>query len=305
VHPEDFDSATAAVFPDLTTWNRDVFSAAASEINAASFTWYFPGSLGRVLRDTPSDAVQMATASDLFGAELDRVAADLDAVGASDVRLLVGEWGRQVKFPEILISDTQRLYDGLFFAGCFNRMIERAHRMAGAHLSMLVNTIGPIQTVGDRHYVTAAYLVSQLYRWSCRTEQAPVAVASDTIAVPPFEDANGTYIVAKARGTRRAAILDAAATVDHSGTTLYLINRSMTEPITVSVTGVKPTDANAQFRYVAADSPYSSNTLDAPNKLRIAELPVTIKHGTAELTIPPCTAGALLVGPLAGALVST
>jgi hypothetical protein len=131
-------------------------------------------------------------------------------------------------------------------------------------------------------------------------------VKSDSVLVPAFQDAQqGTYIVEMARTDRRAAILDATATVDDSGTTLYLANRNITEPITVELVGVTPTDTNAVFRYVTADSPYSSNTLEAPDTVRIVEIPVAVKGGRAEVTIPACTAGALIAGPLAGALATT
>jgi hypothetical protein len=179
----------------------------------------------------------------------------------------------------------------------------------GASHGEMVEVLGLIQQPHrngkqfSRYFVTVSYLVSQLYRWSCRRGYAPVTVKSDSVLVPAFQDAQqGTYIVEMARTDRRAAILDATATVDDSGTTLYLVNRNITEPITVEIAGVTPIDTHAVFRYVTADSPYSSNTLDAPDTVRIAEFPVVIKGGRAEVTIPACTAGALIAGPLAGAL---
>jgi alpha-N-arabinofuranosidase len=293
--------------PDIKSWNLEVFSIAGGVVNAASITWYFPGALSRSLRDTAGDALQMTTGSDTLAADMDRVIGDLDAVGgpAAQLPLFLGEWGRQVTIYDI-ISDNHKLYDGVFFAGCFNSMIQRAKRVRGAFLSMLVNTISPIQTVGDRFFVTTSYLVSQLYRWSCRTEQASVSVKTDTMLVPALEDVEKAVFVSDlARTDRKAAILDAAATVDRSGTTLYLTNRSITESITVDLTGLKPADTTATFRYVAGNSPYACNTLDAPNTVRIAEMPVVIKGGRAEVTIPPCTAGAVIAGSLTGALAAT
>lgn len=293
-------------FSDMKRWNRDVFSIAGAHINAASITWYFPGAITRSLRDTEGDALQMTTGSDTFAADLDLVIAELDAVGgaAAGLPLFLGEWGRQVTMFDI-ISDNHKLYDGVFFAGCFNRMIQRAQRVRGAFLSMLVNTVAPIQTVGDRSFVTASYLVSQLYRWSCRSEQAPVDVTSESMLVPAMENVEKAAFVAElARTDRRTPILDAAATIDVRGTTLYLTNRSIRDEITVKVTGLTPVHADAKFRFVTADSPYSCNTLDAPNALRIAEMRVTVTNGRAEVRMPPCTAGALITGPLAGDLLA-
>lgn len=288
--------------PFGSSWNRDVFSIAAEHVNAVSLTWGFPVALMRRLRDTESDGLQMTTGADLFGSDLDRVLASLDDIGGAAARLplYLGEWGRQANLFDV-DSDNHMLYDGIFFAGCFNKMIQRARRMAGAHMAHFINTTGIIQTEGDRFFVTSGYLVNQLYRWSCRREQAAVTVKTDAMRVPAMEDAK--FIRGIARTDRQAPILDAAATTDQSGTTIYLTNRSLRETITVSLSGIAPLDVNAKFRYVTADSPYTRNTLDAPNAVRIAELPVTVKGGRAEVTIPPCTAGALIAGPVGEALV--
>jgi alpha-L-arabinofuranosidase len=202
-------------------------------------------------------------------------------------------------------SDNHALYDGVFFAGCLNKMIQRAGRVMGAHLAFFLNTFGVIQTVGDRHFVTAAYLVHQLYRKSCRCAQAPVTVQSQSMLVPALEGADKAVFVRDiSRVDRQAAILDSAATVDESGTTVYLTNRSISESITVALSGITPASVDARFRYVTAESPYSRNTVDCPNAIRIAELPVAVRDGRAEVIVPPCTAGALLAGPIAGALAA-
>lgn len=307
LYPSDWRNSSK-IFPDIEIWNREVFAITAPYINAASYTRHYPGSIGRWRRTDAADALQMATGSDAFGVGFDRVLADLDAVGgaAAKVPIYVGEWGIQDKAPDIAFSDNHTLSDGVYFAGCFNRMIERSRRVLGAHLSTLVNHAAPIQTEGDRFFVTACYLVMQMYRFSCRQEQAPVDVKTDTMLVPAMRDAeNAAYLIEMARTDRQAPILDAVATVDRSGTTLYLTNRSLTEAITVDVSGIKPLDGQARFRYVAGDSPYACNTLDAPNTLKIAEFGVTVKAGRARVTVPPCTAGALIAGPREGALIST
>jgi hypothetical protein len=73
----------------------------------------------------------------------------------------------------------------------------------------------------------------------------------------------------------------------------------------VELSGLTPTDANATFRYVTADTPYSCNTLDAPDTVRMAEMPVIVTGGRATLTVPACTAGAVIAGALAGVLLTT
>jgi alpha-L-arabinofuranosidase len=289
------------------TWNRDVFTVIAPHVNAASINWYFPGALKRGLRDTAGDALQLTTGADTLGADLDHVIADLDSIGGAAAKLPIyfGEWGRQVNLYDV-IKDNHKLYDGVYFAGCFNRMIERAGRVMGGNLCFFINTFGVIQSEGDRHFVTAGYLVNQLYRWSCRTDHAQVDVRTDQMLVPALQDINDALFVADlARSDRRTAILDAAATVDRSGTSLYLTHRGLEGPISVTVTGLRPADAVAKFRYVIADSPFSYNTINTPNTVRIAEVPVIIRSGCAEVLVPPCTAGCLIAGPLAGALATT
>ena len=305
VRSSDFTPKMAAELPDIDRWNRDVFSVAAEHSDSAALNWFFPGAIGRLLRDNEADALQMTAGSDVFGTALDRVIADLDCVGgpASRLPIYVAEWGRQVTFPEGLLSDNHRLYDGVFYAGCFNRILERSRRVRMAGFAHSVNASAPIQTIGDRHFVTAAYLVTQLYRSTCRREHVPVIVKSENMLVPALEDVEKAfYVCERARSDRKAAILDATATVDESGTTVYLSNRGLRDPITVELSGFALTNQDARFSYVTADSPFTVNTIDAPNAIRLAETVVVMRDGRGRVTIPPCTAGALVVGGIAGAL---
>jgi alpha-L-arabinofuranosidase len=293
--------------PDIDRWNREVFSVAAAHSDAAALNWFFPGAIGRLLRDNEADALQMTAGSDVFATALDRVITDLDSVGdaASSVPIYVAEWGRQVTFPEGLLSDNHRLYDGVFYAGCFNRLIERSRRVRMAGFAHLVNASAPIQTFQERHFVTAAYLVTQLYHSTCRPEHVAVTVKSESMFVPALEDIEKAFYVCEmARRGRQAPILDAAATADELGTTVYLSNRGIREPITVELSGVARSNQDARFSYVTADSPYTVNTVDAPNAIRMAETAVAIRDGRATVTIPPCTAGALIVGAISGSLAS-
>lgn len=297
----DFNEEMAAALPDIDRWNKEVFSAAGDEIDAVSISWYFPGIIGRHMRDDNRDAVQMVSGGDALGAMLDMVISDLDAIGGAAAKLPVflTEWGRQVKFPDNYYADNHKLFDGMFYAGAFNRIIERSSRVPLANVSMMANVVSPIQTEGDRHFVTAAHLVTSLYRKACRGRYVPAEVQSRSQTVPGLDQLEDAFFaIEMAKNDREAPILDAVATMDHDGTSLFVSNRSMTDAIDISLAGIMPEDCTARLRYVTADSPFDANSIDRPNAIRFSETAVEVRGGRAEITLAPCTAGVVIAGPV-------
>ena len=289
----------------LAGWNQGVFSAAGEAVDAASVNWYFPGILPRTMRDDAADSLQIATGGDDLARKLDKVLAELDEVGgaAASLPISVCEWGLQTKFPDCYLADNHRRVDGLFFASCMNAMLRRADRVRIANLSMLANTVSPIQTNGDRHFVTAGYLVMRLYRWSVRRTLANVEVSTERLDIPPLKDVEGAgFLSTTAKQDRSASALDAVATTDPTGTTVYLTNRSVDQEVEVDVSGIAPRDARAAFRFVTSESPWDINTVDAPNVLHIEESSLEVRGGRARVVVPALTSGALVVGPIASGL---
>ena len=301
--PTEFTQDFLDTFMDATpsAWNRTVFSALADTIDAVSFSWYYPGMIDRDLRDDEPDTLQLVTAGEDLGRKLDFVISELETIGppAAALPITLGEWGRQVKFPDHHLADNHRRCDGVYFAGCYNRILERAARVRAAHLSMLVNLLAPIQTDGDRHFVTAAYHVARMYRYACRRNLAGVRVQSSTFAVEALDEPGDTFFLTEiAKSAREAATLDAVATTDDGGASVFLINRALDEPAAVTLTGLPTAMARGTFRYVTSESPWDRNSIDNPDVVRMAEVPVDIDAGRAVITLPACTSGVLIAGAI-------
>jgi alpha-N-arabinofuranosidase len=286
---------------DAAAWNTAVVERAADDLDALSLHWYFPGPwIGRPLRDDESDHLQLAAAPDVLGRMIDSVTNCIDAVTGPErkISIALDEWGIWATIDDWLEANA-RLADGVFYAGCYNRMIERADRVSMAMISHLVNCMAPIQTRGDRHFVTSSYLIGSLYRHTYRRESVAVEIDCDTFSVPEFADTPGTdpHVSVFAKGESAAGlarVADAAATRDERGSTVFLCNRVLDRTLEFEVTGL-PAGSRARFRYLSGPDPFASNDVDHPDTLHFRESAVEVTGaGTCTLRIPPATAGALV-----------
>lgn len=287
-----------ALTADGEEWNRTLAREAADLIDALSVHWYFPGPwLARELRDDEGDYLQVALGSEGLGEMLDGVLATIDAVTDRRLPLALDEWNLWFTHMDLLQTN-DRQADGVFYAGALNRMIERADRVRMAAVSHLVNCMAPIQTRGDRHFVTTAYLVMQLYRRMVRRDAVRVEVEADELRARPFADpavppSALSHVVAESSGERVASSIDASATTDDRGTTVFVANRRLDQAQTVRVTGLPP-GATGRLRLIVADSPWRRNEVDDPAAIGLADQRVEVApDGTVVVEVPAHTAGAL------------
>lgn len=288
-----------AAHPDGRAWNRTLVEEAGDLLDALSVHWYFPGPwLGRKVRDDEGDYLQIAAGSDTLGEMLDQVVAEIDPLTDRPIPLSLDEWNFWFEHADLLTA-SHRQSEGVFFAGCFNRMLERADRVRVAAISHLVNCMAPIQTRGDRHFVTSSFLIMQLYRRLSRREAVRVEVESESFTAPAFEDAavepsEIELTEADSAGAREARVIDASATVDDSGTTVFLANRLLDRAQRVTVTGL-PAGASGRLRLLVGDGPFARNSVDDPSALGFRDVAVAVDdRGQAEVELPPHTAGALV-----------
>ena len=133
---------------------------AADSIDALSLHWYFPGPIGRPRSRDEAELRQIVTASDTA-----RSAARRDhrrrrshrrvPIRAADRDRRVGLHDRR--------RGTFRHQSLVLRRAILRRVpqpfIERSDRVAKAYYAQLVNVLGPIQTDGDRQFVTTAFFV--------------------------------------------------------------------------------------------------------------------------------------------------
>jgi alpha-N-arabinofuranosidase len=286
------------------TWNATVVEEAADDIDALSLHWYFPGTwVGRRLRDDEADYLQLAAGSDDLGETLDAAMRQVDAVTGPERKLALSldEWNLWVELEDLLETNA-RLADAAFFAGCYNRMLERADRVQIAMISHLVNCMAPIQTRGDRHFVTSSYLIGALYSKFARGSSLPVEIDCERFSVPDFAgtavpELETAQILANS-GTssgRSARVIDAAATRDDRGTSVFLTNRRLDRAVRVAVGELAPR-GNGRFRYLSGPGPFAANDVDRPDTLHFREVAAaTDARGVCTFDLPPCTSGVLIV----------
>lgn len=283
------------------TWNADVLEHAAEVFDAMSAHFYFPGpSIGRRLRDTEGDFLQVATGADELGPILDNTIAELDAAVGPDRKmpLALDEWGLWSHFED-LVHQTDRLADAPIYAGFLNQVYRRADRITIAMYAQPVNVIGAVQTDGDRVFVTTGYLVQWLYRHASRANAVPVITRSELMQVATFEDLNESaetaFAAAGMAKPREAAELDCTATADESGVTVFLANRTLNDSLQVTVSGLPP-QSSGRLRWLAAESPWSRNDADHPDAVSFRQSSVTTDaSGSVAIEVPPHTVAALEV----------
>ncbi len=160
-----------------------------------------------------------------------------------------------------------------------------------ATMNYLVSTLSSIQTRGDDVFTTALYLVNRLYRETTRTSSRAVEARSPTLHVPRIDDVENAMHVMEAAATREAPVLDAAATSDERGLTVFIANRSLDEPLSVTVTGL-PGDGVATLRRLAGPSPYARNDV-GQELLGLTTEELSASKGRLEVTLPPATVAVL------------
>ena len=280
-------------------WDEIVLQRCGMDLDALSLHWYFPGPwMGRPLRDDEADQLQVAAAPDLLGAMLDEVIEVADrVVPGGNIQLSLDEWNLWGAWEDLLTAN-HRLGDAVFFAGCWNQLLTRAARVSHAMISHQVNCMAPIQTRGDRMFVTSSYLVAQMYRRHMKQRSVPFTLSADTVRVPPFADVREREI-SHTRATRvedtQAPVVTASVTRDGSGVTVFYGNRSVAEPVLIELAGL-PARSTSRVRRLAGIGPFARNEVDDPTALGFAEETVqTGPTGRVQLQIPPAATGCLVV----------
>ena len=194
--------------------------------------------------------------------------------------------GQMAAFEDHL-TVSHRLSDAVFFAGCYNALLRHADRVPMAMIAGLVNVLAPIQTVGNRHHVTSAYLVGRLYQREARATSVPVAVDGPTLDVVPMADLDQALMLSSmARRRRSSPMVDASATVDGLGTTAFLSNRSLEDPARITVHGVVGA-SEAILRTVTGPHRFARNDVDHPDVLGCGEVAVTGGGADPHRRAPP------------------
>lgn len=185
-----------------------------------------------------------------------------------------------------LAEDVYSVADAVVVGGLLISLLRHADRVTSAAMSMLVNVIAPITTEPGGH------------AWR-QTTYFPFAVTSRlAVGVALDVRVECDQYVSDELGT--VPLVDAAATFDASTgrAAVFLVNRSLTEQITVTVNLASLGDVAVLETQMISDADvYARNTKDAPERVTLTpNATATMEDGTLSITLPAVSWTAVSLG---------
>jgi alpha-N-arabinofuranosidase len=191
----------------------------------------------------------------------------------------IGDWPVAPR----LLEDVYSVADAVTVGGLLISLLNHADRVTSASLAQLVNVIAPIMTEPGG----PAWRQTTFYPFSLTSKAArgtALAVTLDAGTVP-----TGRY--------GDVPVVAAAATTDGSSISLFLQNRDISGPATVTVDlSAFPAFGAAAATGIWDDDPYASNTLAEPDRVtpRTNDTAV-LTGGVLTVTLPPVSWTAVTV----------
>lgn len=162
-------------------------------------------------------------------------------------------------------------------------LLKNHDRVASASLAQLVNVIAPIMTKPGG----AAWRQSTLFPFSVTARLARGEILRPTINVGTYE--TSVY--------GRAPLVDAVAKVDveAGSSAVFLVNRSQTESIDVSIDIIDLGATTITEAHTLHDEDvYAKNTFEDQNRVGLTPLDgVSVDNGTLTVTLPPVSWSAI------------
>lgn len=194
-----------------------------------------------------------------------------------------GEVDDQWTYAPRQLEDVYSVADAVVLGNLLITLLKNHDRVTAASLAQLVNVIAPIRTEPGG----AAWRQSTFFPFSVTARLARGEILRPTIEVDTYE--TSVY--------GRAPLVDAVATMDGEtgSSAVFLVNRSRTEPIDVSidVTDLEATTI-AEALTLHDDDVYAKNTFEDQNRVGLKPLDgVSVDEGTLTVTLPPVSWSAI------------
>ncbi len=282
--------SSSAHMPTFGEWERVVLSHAYDDVDMISCHAYYEeknGDLGSFL----ASAVDM----DGFIESVVATADHVKAVRGSDKQIDISfdEWNVWYidRFHNVdkiegidnwpiaprLLEDVYSVVDGVVFGSLMISLLKHADRVASASLAQLVNVIAPIMTEPGG----PAWRQSTFYPFSITSRLARGNALQLKLESPTYR----TEVYGE------VPLVDSVATHDPEtgATAIFLVNRSQTEPVTltadVSTLGeVSVTETHT----LSDDDVYAKNTLEDRERVRTRPNDsAVVDDGVLTITLPP------------------
>jgi len=185
-----------------------------------------------------------------------------------------------------LLEDVYTVADGVVLGSLLITLLKHSDRVTSASLAQLVNVIAPIMTEPGG----AAWRQTTFFPFATTARLAAGAVLRPRIEVGSYETARHG----------EAALVDAVATFDEDSATaaVFLVNRSLTEPMTITIdVSTLPVSTITESVSLHDDDAYAQNTL--ADQTRVGLTPnetAVIADGSLTVTLPPVSWSAVALG---------
>jgi alpha-L-arabinofuranosidase len=288
--------SSSAQMPTFGEWERVVLTHTYDSVDYISCHAYYEeadGDAGSFL----ASAVDM----DHFIESVVATADHVKAVNGSDktINISFDEWNvwYRMRFENVdkiegldnwpiaprLLEDVYSVVDAVVFGNLMISLIKHADRVTSASLAQLVNVIAPIMTEPGG----IAWKQTTFFPFALTSLLATGSALDVKLDVSSYDT--------KVYGT--VPLVDAVATHDaETGqSAVFLVNRSLTEEVTVTVDIAALGDTRVVNAQTLSDSDiYAKNTLDAPERVGLTPNDsVTVNNGELTIVLPPVSWTAL------------
>jgi alpha-N-arabinofuranosidase len=202
---------------------------------------------------------------------------DINRFEKEDAVSGIGNWPKAPR----LLEDQYTVVDAVVVGSLLISLLNHADRVSSASLAQLVNVIAPIMTEpGGTAWKQATFFPFAVTSRLAGTTALTSRLVSDTYETSAY-------------GTVK--IVDAAATVDASGASVFLVNRSTdaASTVTIDISGLGSVSV-VEAVSIFDDDIHAANTLASPERvqLRTIDTPAPV-DGVLTLTLPPVSWTAL------------
>jgi alpha-N-arabinofuranosidase len=202
---------------------------------------------------------------------------DINRFATEDAITGIGNWPKAPR----LLEDQYTVVDAVVVGSLLISLLNHADRVSSASLAQLVNVIAPIMTEpGGPVWKQTTFFPFAVTSRLAGTTALTSRLVSDTYETSAYGSVK---------------IVDAAATLDAAGASVFLVNRSVdsASTVTIDVSGlgnVTVVEAVSLFD----DDIHATNTLASPDRVSLREVSTApIVDGVLTLTLPPVSWTAL------------
>ncbi|WP_309103618.1 alpha-N-arabinofuranosidase [Microbacterium sp.] len=185
-----------------------------------------------------------------------------------------------------LLEDVYSVVDAVVFGNLMISLLKHADRVTSASLAQLVNVIAPIMTEPGG----PAWRQTTFYPFSITSRLAQGEALELKLDAPTY--------TTEAYG--EVSLVDAVATHDaeNGRSAVFLVNRSQTEAVTVTVDVTGLGDVSVlESHTLSDDDVYAKNTLEQPERVTVrTNDTVRVDAGELTVTLPPVSWSAIALG---------